>query len=461
MRELLLDTKTMMQDKIFLSKAVRIALPVAMQGMLNTVVNLVDNLMIGSLGSTAIASVGLANKVFFVYSLLVFGVVSGSGILAAQYWGNGDVKNIRKVLGLALMIALSASLLFLIPARVNPQMMMRIFTTSEASVQMGASYLAVAALTYPFYAVTTTYVAMLRAVNRVKAPVIISCFTIFINIIFNYILIFGKFGAPAMGVVGAAIATLLARVAEATAILCVVYLTKSPLACHVRELFGYSKAFLRQFFVTASPVIANEFVWGLGTTIYSMAYGRMGDDAVAAITIATTIQDIVVVLFQGLSAATAVILGNELGAGRIKVAERYAKNFFILQFLVTVAAALGCVGIRWGVIGLYQPGISDAVAMDVSRCLIVFACFMPFKMFNYVNIVGVLRSGGDTRMCLFIDTSGVWIIGIPLAFVGGLVLHQPIYVVYGMVMLEEVYKTILGYWRYRQKKWLRNLAAEV
>ena len=429
MRELLLDTKTMMQDKIFLSKAVRIALPVAMQGMLNTVVNLVDNLMIGSLGSTAIASVGLANKVFFVYSLLVFGVVSGSGILAAQYWGNGDVKNIRKVLGLALMIALSASLLFLIPARVNPQMMMRIFTTSEASVQMGASYLIVAALTYPFYAVTTTYVAMLRAVNRVKAPVIISCFTIFINIIFNYILIFGKFGAPAMGVVGAAIATLLARVAEATAILCVVYLTKSPLACHVRELFGYSKAFLRQFFVTASPVIANEFVWGLGTTIYSMAYGRMGDDAVAAITIATTIQDIVVVLFQGLSAATAVILGNELGAGRLKVAERYAKNFFILQFLVTVAAALGCVGIRWGVIGLYQPGISDAVAMDVSRCLIVFACFMPFKMFNYVNIVGVLRSGGDTRMCLFIDTSGVWIIGIPLAFVGGLVLHQPIYVV--------------------------------
>lgn len=461
MRELLLDTKTMMQDKIFLSKAVRIALPVAMQGMLNTVVNLVDNLMIGSLGSTAIASVGLANKVFFVYSLLVFGVVSGSGILAAQYWGNGDVKNIRKVLGLALMIALSASLLFLIPARVNPQMMMRIFTTSEASVQMGASYLIVAALTYPFYAVTTTYVAMLRAVNRVKAPVIISCFTIFINIIFNYILIFGKFGAPAMGVVGAAIATLLARVAEATAILCVVYLTKSPLACHIRELFGYSKAFLRQFFVTASPVIANEFVWGLGTTIYSMAYGRMGDDAVAAITIATTIQDIVVVLFQGLSAATAVILGNELGAGRLKVAERYAKNFFILQFLVTVAAALGCVGIRWGIIGLYQPGISDAVAMDVSRCLIVFACFMPVKMFNYVNIVGVLRSGGDTRMCLFIDTSGVWIIGIPLAFVGGLVLHQPIYVVYGMVMLEEVYKTILGYWRYRQKKWLRNLAAEV
>lgn len=460
MRELLLDTKNMIQDKIFLKKAVMMALPVAMQGMLNTLVNLVDNLMIGNLGATAIASVGLANKIFFVFTLLVFGVASGSGIMAAQYWGNGDVKNIRKVLGLSLILAMSAAVLFLLPARMNPKMLMRIFTTSEASIQLGASYLLVAALSYPFTAVSNIYVAMLRAVNRVKAPVIISCCTIFINITFNYILINGKFGAPALGVVGAAIATLIARIVETIAILCVVYLGKTPLACHVKELLGYSREFLKQFFVTASPVIANEFVWGLGTTIYSMAYGRMGDDAVAAITIATTIQDIVVVLFQGLSAATAVILGNELGAGKLKRAERYAKNFLILQFLVTIVAAAFCVGIRWTVIGLYQPGISDEVARNVSLCLIMFACFMPFKMFNYVNIVGVLRSGGDTGMCLFIDTSGVWLIGIPLAFIGGLWLKQPIYVVYGMVMLEEVYKTVLGYTRYRQKKWLRNLTAE-
>lgn len=461
MKELILDTKNMIQDKTFLKKALMIAFPVAMQGMLNTVVNLVDNLMIGNLGATAIASVGLANKIFFVFTLLVFGVVSGSGVLAAQYWGSGDVKNIRKVLGLALMISVSAALLFLIPARMNPTMLMRIFTTSEASIQLGASYLVVVALSYPFTAITNTYVAMLRAVNQVKAPVIISCFTILINITFNYILIYGKFGAPALGVVGAAAATLIARTVEATAILSVVYIGKTPLACRVRELFGYSKEFLKQFFVTASPVIANEFIWGLGTTIYSMAYGRMGDDAVASITIATTIQDIVVVLFQGLSAATAVILGNEMGAGKLKRAERYAKNFFILQFMVTVVAALFCVGIRWKIIGLYQPGISDAVAEDVSRCLIMFACFMPFKMFNYVNVVGVLRSGGDTGMCLFIDTSGVWLIGIPLAFIGGLWLKQPIYIVYGMVMLEEIYKAVLGYIRYRQKKWLRNLAVEL
>lgn len=438
-----------------------IAFPVAMQGMLNTVVNLVDNLMIGSLGSTAIASVGLANKVFFVFTLLVFGVSSGSGVLAAQYWGNQDVKNIRKVLGIALLISVIGAFAFLVPARLNPELMMRIFTTSEASIKMGAAYLMVAALSYPCTAVSNTYVAMLRAVNRVKEPVIISCITIFINIVFNYIFIFGKFGSPVMGVVGAALATLIARIVEMTLILCVVYLGKTPLACRIGELFGYSKDFLVQFFKTALPVICNEFIWGLGVTIYSMAYGRMGDDAVAAITIATTIQDIVVVLFQGLSAATAVILGNEMGAGKLKRAEKYGTYFLILQFVVTLAAMGVVFLIRWPVISLYQPGISDEVAMSVNRCLLMFILFMPAKMFNYVNVVGVLRSGGDTVMCLFIDTSGVWGIGIPMAFIGGLVLKQPIHIVYGMVMLEEVYKMIIGYWRYRQKKWLRNLAVEL
>lgn len=461
MTGLLRDTKEMFRDTGFLKKTVMIALPVAMQGMLNTVVNLVDNLMIGSLGSTAIASVGLANKVFFVFTLLVFGINSGSGVLAAQYWGSNDVKNIRRVLGAALTLALAASVLFMVPACLKPELMMRIFTASDASIRMGAAYLTIAALSYPCTALTNTYVAMLRAVNRVKEPVIISCVAIAVNICFNYILIFGKFGAPAMGVAGAALATLIARVVEVVSIMCVVYLGRTPVACPVRDLFGWSKEFLRKFFSTALPVIINEFIWGLGTTVYSMAYGRMGNDAVAAITIATTIQDVVVVLFQGLSAATAVILGNEMGAGKLERAETYARNFFILQFLATVATALFCVGLRWKFISLYQPGISDGVAASVSRCIIVFGLFMPFKMFNYVNVVGVLRSGGDTAMCLFIDTSGVWFIGIPLAFIGGLAMKQPIHIVYGMVMLEEVYKAVIGYVRYRQKKWLRNLAVEL
>lgn len=457
MIQLVRNTRDMLTDRRFLGKAFMIACPVALQGMLNTVVNLVDTLMIGSLGATAIAAVGLANKVFFVFSLLVFGIVSGAGILAAQFWGSGDVKNIRKVLGLSVLLAMAGALCFVIPAIAAPEAVMRIFTTSEASISLGARYLRMAALTYPFIALTNVYVAMLRAVNKVVFPVISSCIAILINICLNYVLIFGKLGAPQLGVEGAALATLTARVIELCLVLGYVYRKKLPLACGPSDLFGWKGDFVRKFLETSAPVIANEFMWGLGTTMYSLAYGRMGDNAVAAITIATTIQDIVVVLFQGLSAATAVILGNELGAGKLKRAEKYATNFLILQFIITLAAALVVIGIRMPLISLYK--IDASVARDVSLCILVFAAYMPAKMFNYVNVVGVLRSGGDTKMCLFLDTSGVWFLGVPLAFLGALVWKVPIYVVYGLVMTEEIYKMVLGYIRYRQKKWLRNLTA--
>ena len=459
MMQLTESTKEMFRDSRFLRKALMIACPVALQGMLNTVVNLVDTLMIGTMGSTAIAAVGLANKFFFVFSLLVFGIISGSGILAAQFWGNGDIKSIRKVLGLSILLALAGALLFMAPALMRPQWVMRIFTTSQDSVALGARYLRIAVLTYPFIAMTNVYVAILRAVNRVMFPVFSSCIAIIINICLNYVLIFGKFGAPALGVSGAAIATFIARVIEIGLLLIYVYGRKLPVACGPGALFGWSRRFVGQFVQTSAPVIANEFMWGLGTTMYSLAYGRMGDEAVAAITIATTIQDILTVLFQGLSAATAVILGNELGAGHLKRAEKYAVNFFILQFIATIASACVIIGIRWPIIGLYN--ITPEVARNVSLCILIFAAYMPAKMFNYVNVVGVLRSGGDTKMCLFLDTSGVWFIGVPLAFLGALVWRLPIYTVYALVMVEEVYKAVLGYIRYRQKKWLKNLAVTV
>lgn len=470
MTMILRDTKDMLQDRIFLGKALKIACPVAMQGMLNTIVNLADTMMIGTLGATAIAAVGLANKYFFVFNLLVFGIVSGGGILAAQYWGNMDVKNIRRVLGLSLMIAFGGALFFSGAGFFFPEGVMGIFTESSASIRLGASYLVVAVFSYPFTAVTNVYVSMLRAVGEVKLPVLTSCMAIVTNIILNFFFIFpsrtvelfgtgvGIYGLG-LGVVGAALATLIARILEMLVLVSVIYVKRSPVAARFSEMVGYSRAFIYQFIRTASPVILNEFMWGLGTTMYSLAYGRMGDDAVAAITIATTIQDIVVVLFQGLSAATAVILGNEMGAGKLKQAEKYATYFFILQFLVTVAGAVVIILGRGLVIACYS--ITPQVAADVSRLILIFALYMPAKMFNYVNVVGVLRSGGDTKMCLFLDTSGVWCIGVPLAFLGGLVWKLTICQVYALVMLEEVYKMVLGYWRYRQKKWLKNLNTEI
>lgn len=451
----LTNLKTLFQDRRFLKKAAILAIPVALQNLMNTFCNLLDTLMIGKLDTVSIAAVGLANKVFFVFSLLVFGICSGSSILAAQYWGSQDCKSIKKVFGLSLILSISSSLFFVIPSLLNPEFVMSIFTNSPDSIRVGAKYLRIACWCYPMIAVSNVIVAMQRSVGRVKAPIFTGLLSIGINFICNYTLIYGNFGFPRMEASGAAVATCVSRFCELMILIGVVYIGKSPIAAKWKELFGYRLSFIKLFIATALPVIINEFMWGLGTTMYSLAYGRMGDDAVAAITISGTIQDLTVVLFAGLSAACAVILGNELGAGKLERAERYAKNFFTLQFLAVLLSAAVLFAARWEFINLYN--VTPEVAQDINYCIIVFILYMPFKMFNYVNIVGVLRSGGDTKMCLFLDTSGVWFLGVPFAFLGGLVFKLPIYWVYAMVMSEEIYKMLLGYPRYKKKIWLRNL----
>lgn len=443
------------QDRKFIRKVIAITIPITLQALLNTSLNLVDTVMIGSLGQTSIAAVGLANKVFFVFTLLLFGIVSGSSILTAQYFGKRDIQSIRRVLGMSLFMGIGGAILFVVPSLLCPDIVMRIFTPNYETIKIGAAYLSIAAISYPITAVTNVYVALLRGVNQVKAPVAVTLISIVVKIILNYILIFGHFGIPALGVQGEAIATLIARTLECTLILSIVYLEKGPAAAKFNELVDFNISFVKLFFVTVSPVILNEFMWGLGVTMYSLVYGRMGDGAVAAITITQTVEQIVTVIFQGISAATAVILGNELGANKLEQAKTHAKYFIILQFIAALIMAAICLGIRTPIIMLFD--ITESVGLDIKKCLMFFSCYLPFKVFNWVNIVGILRSGGDTKAALLLDITGVWCVGIPLAYLGGMVLEFPIYFVYAMVMSEEVYKFILGFRRYKKKVWLKNL----
>ena len=443
------------EDKSFIRKIITIGIPIAFQGLLNTLLNLVDNMMIGSLGESSIAAVGLANKVFFVFTLLLFGIVSGSSVLTAQYFGKKDVKNIRRVLGLSLIIGLTGAFIFMLAGLFIPKTVMRIFTPNENTIKIGISYLTIVAISYPLTAITNCYISLLRATNKVKAPVFITIAAILVNVILNYTFIYGHFGFEALGVKGAAIATVIARLFECICILAVVYIGKSEAAAKFKELIDFNKEFIKKYFIIVSPVIANEFVWGLGVTMYSLVYGRMGDSAVASITITQNVEQICVVIFQGLSAATAVILGNELGANKIERADKHAKGFFIIQFILVLVMATVCLIIRKPLIDLFN--VDQNVASDILKCLNVFIIYSPFRMFNLVNIVGVLRSGGDTKASLLLDLTGVWLVGIPFAFLGGIILKMPIYYVYAMITIEEVYKFILGFIRYRKKKWLRKI----
>lgn len=447
--------RSIKNDRAFLRKTIMLAGPIAIQGFLNNILNMSDSLMIGSLGEASIAAVGLANKVFFVFSLLCFGICSGSSVLTSQYWGKKDIVHIKKVLGISIICSIIGSLLIAIPAIVMPELVMRIFTNDEEAIMIGAAYLSVVAFSYPINAISQCYITVLRCMNQVKEPVIISFLALFVNMGINYILIFGKFGAPRLGAPGTAVGTLIARLFECVAILTVLHIKKSPVVRKIKDMFVIERKFVAHFIRTALPVIVNEFMWGLGVTMYSLVYGRMGNDSVAAITITQTFEQLFSVVFQSISASTAVILGNEMGANHLDKAEEYAKNFMFLQVMLTLVVGCALYFVRWPIISLYN--VSEEVGHYSALCFVSFICYMPSKMFNYVNIVGVLRSGGDTLSCLILDTTGVWCIGIPMAVLGGLILKQPIYIVYAMVLSEEIYKTILGYLRYRKKKWLRNL----
>ena len=454
-------------DKSFLRKTFAITIPIVLQNLLNNLVNLVDTLMIGQLGETSIAAVGLANKLFFVFTLLMFGVGSGSSILSAQYFGKGELMNIKRVLRVSLFIGLGGSLLFAIPGFLAPEFVMSIFTPLEATISEGAKYLFIIVFSYPLAAVTITYISVLRSMNYVILPVIITTVSIMVNVFLNYGLIYGNMGFPEMGVAGAALATLIARIVECGVLLALVYAHKSgdgKLGDFVHLKFDklkdkgnafINKAFLSKYFNTAAPVIANEFMWGLGVTMYSLVYGRMGDAATAAITITNTVEQVSLVFFFGICHAAAVLLGHELGSDKLDRAEEYAKNYIAMMFALSIVGAVFVFLLRNPLASLFD--VSDDVIRYVKLCITVFALFMPIRLLNTLFIVAILRSGGDTKATFILDTSGVWLIGIPMAILGGLILKYPIYIVYSMILIEEVYKLIFAYFRYKKNKWLKNI----
>ena len=442
-------------DKNFYKKTLAVAVPVTLQSLLNNSLNVMDTIMIGKLGEGSIAAAGLANKVFFVLSLLLFGVASGATVLTAQYWGTKDVKNVRRVLGISLTLGVSAALIFCLAGSIFPEGVMRIFTPDKNTIALGGGYLMIVAFSYPFQAISQCYAFFYRAINKVKFTVYITASAILINVCLNYVLINGKFGFPRLELRGAAIGTLVARIFECIAIITVVYIRKDAGAAKLKELFAFDKKFIKKFFRIATPVIFNESIWGLGVTIYSLVYGRMGVMTVATITVVSIVEEAFVAAFAGLASATGVVLGNEMGGNRLEEARRHAKVILVGNLIISLILLGLLMLTRKYILLLFD--LSDEVFSYAATCLFIFALYMPFKTYNYVNIVGVLRCGGDTKYALFLDFSGVWLIGVPMAFLGGFVFKQPVYVVYAMVMSEEIYKSIVGFFRFRKEKWVRNI----
>lgn len=432
-----------------------IALPVVFQGLLTNSLSFVDTLMIGQLGEKAIAAVGLANQMFFLISLLFFGISSGSSIFLSQFWGAGNEKNIKRIMGLSATVAFFGASFAGAVSFLFPTQLMHIFTYDPVVVSYGVSYLKIVAISYVFTAISNVLSTALRVIGHAKIPLGVALFSLTMNAIGNYLLIFGVGPFPELGVAGAAIATAISRFAEVALLLYITYKKHPVLAIKGKTAFSWDKDFLRLVIPTSLPVILNEVFWSLGMTTYKIAFSRIGISALAAVNVNEAIANLFFVAMMGVSNATLIMIGIKIGEGRTDLAELYSKRFITIALVAGIGAGLMQALMAPWFATLFN--ITDEVRRTAILCLLVNSLLLPIKSINMSVIVGILRAGGDTRFSMFAEMFGVWAVGVPLAFFGVLVLQLNIYQVYMLLGLEELTKLVLGLVRIKGGKWITDL----
>ena len=447
------------RDREYFHEVRKIAVPIIIQQLMFSGLNMLSVVFVGQKGEVSVAAVGFAGQIAFLLNLIHFGIISGAAMFTAQFWGRQDIPNLRRVLGLCLLLAISASLIFFALSQFVPAQLLSIYSKDPAVVQLGANYLRTFSWTFLFFAITFSYALVMRSTGDVKTPTAVSVTALALSTFLSYSLIFGKFGLPELGIQGAAVAAVIARAFECVTLISIVYLKKSPVAASLRELTSFDMPFLRRVIRPMLPVILNELFWSLGITTYNIIYGRLGTSSFAAMNIVSTLEQVAFVLFIGISNATSVLVGNRIGADKEEEAFVYAGRSLGLGIVGGILIGLILQLVKWPVLSLYN--VSPEVIENAARVINVITAVLWIRVNNMTIVVGVLRAGGDTRFSLFLDGMIIWIVGVPMAYIAAFVLHLPVYYVYLFAMSEELTKWVLGMIRYRSRKWINNLAAQV
>lgn len=436
-----------------------VALPIAAQNLISASLTLVDTLMVGSLGETELATVGLATQIFFIFWMILFGFTGGTITYMAQFWGKRDMVNIRRVVGIAVTVCFGVGLVFFFGCVIFPEKVLGIFTNIPEVLAMGKNWVRLGAVIFLPWSIVVPLSASLKATQQTSIPLKISIVVFSTNTILGIILIFGFLGAPQMGIMGACTATVVSRILEFLLYIYVVFARKNIVSGPLGEFFSWNKALFRRVIANAIPTTINEAMWGLGTSMYNAAYGRMGVTAFAAIQAGNSIQNIFALACFSIGDAMLILVGEKLGAGELENAKKTAAK--ILKFATIIGI---CAGLLLFLSSRFIVRLFDLTGTGVHYAiliLIIFSIFMPFKIFNSTIITGVLRAGGDTKFAMLSETAIVWLIGVPIAFIGALYLQLPIYLVVLMVQIEEFTKFFVMTYRYRSLKWLKNLVSNI
>ena len=442
-------------------KVFTIGIPVSIENMIYSLMNFIDVFMVGKenvalgLGTAAVAGLGFANQIFMIFIVSLFGLNSGGGILAAQYYGKKDYKNLKKCLGITITVGLLFSFLFFLMGLFIPEKIIGIFTSDPKVLKLGANYFRIIALIYPLIGLGYSFNMQLRAIGKNQYSLYSTIIGLCINLVGNYLFINGNLGFPAMGVIGAAIATVIARIVSVFYLIYIIYKNKLPMAGNFQELFKLSWSFIAKALKISLPVFGHEIMWVTGVSMYVIIYGRIGTEATAAIQVVKSISNLVFTLVFGLSSGTAAIIGQEIGAGNEENAYKYGVELLKISLVIGTAIALFVYAICPVVLILMKV---DSAIYPLAR-QIVFSegILIIIKTTGTLFIVGVLRAGGDTLWTMFADLIPLWTFAIPLTYIAGLKLGLPVALVYLCSGSDELLKMPFCIQRLKSRKWINNL----
>lgn len=445
-------------NKAFVATLLTLIIPITLQNLISSSLNMVDNLMIGELGESAIAAVGLVNQYFFIFMLTLSGINAGAGIFTSQFWGRKDRERIGKMLGLDLALSSFVSILFFIPGFFLPDFIMRIFVEDLEVISLGVTYLRIISITFLFTGITQAYSTIIRSIGIARPPMFGSLIGVLVNATLNYVLIFGKLGFPVLGVAGAAIATSIARFIEMVFVLVVSYKV-TDIIPKFRDMFDFNLDFVRVYFKTSISVIINEILWALGLTAYSIIYAKIGISEVASMQIATNINNMFMVLSIGLATAASIIVGNQIGAGEEDLAIDYARKLGILAPIVGLISGGLLFLISPLIVGIFK--INAETRIMTINVLKIMAIFAPLRFFNVLMIVGVFRGGGDTLYSMLVQLGTVFLYAIPGGYLAATKFNLPLEYVFLIITSEELVKIFFEIARLKSGKWIKDVTGEI
>lgn len=456
-------TKNLFANKKFWQDTLRLALPVALQNLLTSSFTLADTLLVSSLGTVALSSVGMIGQWGWLMTMILVGFCSATTVFVSQYWGIRATDKIRRVAGISIIFALIISVTFTLLSFFFPNLVIRIFNSDAQVVATGSEYLKAVSFSYIAVALTNIMAAVLRSVENVKLPMYVSAFTTILNIFLDYVMIFGKFGFSKMGIKGAAVATVISAWLGVFILVIISLVQKNILIGSFKQYFVFDKTELTEYVKKATPVVINEGMWGVGTFVFNIIFGNMGYEYFSALTIVRSFENIAFVIFIGICSAASVMIGKSVGSGEIENALRDSKRFSVLVPALAVCVSVIIVLFRNQLVDLFNMGnsISELSVKTARSLMAVYAVAFPFRIMPYLQVVAIFRSGGDTVTGAKYELFCIWALSVPATLIAVYLFKVPFIVAYIiMYVFEDIPKNIFCMKFYLSKRWIKPVTEE-